>query len=77
MADVKPLVWGYKFTREIAHRMSHFRGEPAAAHPAFAPGGTASIVAHAEGPVALDAPRIVYSDEDERALEAYVRAKGA
>jgi alcohol oxidase len=77
MADVKPLVWGYKFSREIARRMPHFRGEPAPLHPTFAPGGPASLVAHAEGPVALDAPRITYSDEDERAVETYVRAMGA
>lgn len=25
MADVRPLVWGYKFTREIARRMPVFR----------------------------------------------------
>jgi len=74
---VRPLAWGYKSGREIARRMPHFRGEPAALHPAFAPGGPASIIAHAEGPVAFDAPRIVYSDDDERALEAYVRAMGA
>jgi alcohol oxidase len=77
MADVKVLTWGYKFTREIARRMPHFRGEPAALHPAFAPGGPAEIVPHAEGPVAFDTPRIEYSEEDERALEAYARAAGA
>ena len=77
MADVKLLVWAYKISREIARRMPHFRGEPAALHPMFSTGGPASVVEHAEGPVALDAPRIVYSDVDERALEAYVRATGA
>ena len=77
MADVKPLMRGYKFTREIARRMPHFRGEPAPLHPAFAPGGPASLVEHAEGPVPMDAPRITYSDEDERAIETYVRAMGA
>ncbi|KAH9978294.1 alcohol oxidase [Russula compacta] len=74
MADVKLLTWGYKFTREIARRMPIFRGEPPALHPAFAPGGPAQVVAHAEGPVAFNAPRIEYSEEDERALEAYARA---
>ena len=73
---MQPLIWGYKFVREIARRMPHFRGEPAALHPAFAPGGPASIVAHAEGPVAFDAPRIVYSEDDERTLEAFTRANG-
>jgi alcohol oxidase len=75
-ADVRPLTWGYKFLREIARRMPHFRGEPPVVHPEFAPGGPASVVAHAEGPVPLDAPRIVYSEEDERALEEFARAQG-
>jgi alcohol oxidase len=74
---VKVLTWGYKFTREIARRMDHFRGEPAALHPAFASGGPAAVVPHAEGPVAFDTPRIEYSEEDERALEAYARAMRA
>jgi alcohol oxidase len=69
------LIWGYKFLREIARRMPHFSGEPPGLHPAFSPGGPASIVAHAEGPVAFDAPRIVYSEDDERALEEFARAK--
>ncbi|KAH8989706.1 hypothetical protein EDB92DRAFT_1947153 [Lactarius akahatsu] len=74
-ADVQPLTWGYKFMREIARRMPHFRGEPPVLHPSFTPSGPAAIVAHAEGPVSFDAPRIVYSEEDERALEVFVRAR--
>jgi alcohol oxidase len=77
MADVKTLTWGYKFTREIACRMPYFRGEPAALHPAFALGSAAAIVPHAEGPIAFDAPRIDYTEEDERALDAYARATSA
>ena len=73
---MQPLIWGYKFAREIARRMPHFRGEPAALHPAFAPSGHASVVAHAEGPVAFNTPHIVYSEDDERALEAFARANG-
>jgi hypothetical protein len=40
--------WGYKFTREIACRMPHFRG--LVLHPAFAvaSGSSAAIVPHAE-----------------------------
>ncbi|KAH9017281.1 alcohol oxidase-like protein [Lactarius hengduanensis] len=76
-ADVRPLTWAYKFTREIARRMPHFRGEPPVLHPAFDTGRPASVVAHAEGPVPLDAPRIVYSEEDERAVEDFVRAQVA
>ena len=77
LADVKPLMWGYKISREIARRMPHFRGELALLHPSFAPGGPASVIAQVEGPVALDAPWIMYSKEDEHALEAYVRKTGA
>ena len=73
---MQPLIWGYKFTREIARRMPHFSGEPPTLHPAFPPGGPASIVPHAEGPIAFDTPRIIYSEEDERALEEFVRANG-
>ena len=69
-------MWGYKFMREVARRMPHFRGEPHVLHPAFAPGGPASVITHADGPVPFDAPRIVYSEEDERALEEFVRAQG-
>ena len=76
-ADVQPLKWGYKFAREIARRMPHFRGEPPALHPDFPPGRPASIVAHAEGPIAFDAPHIVYSEDDDQVLEEFVRANGA
>jgi len=75
LADVKPLMWGYKVSREIARRMPHFRGEYPSLHPSFSP-GPASVIAHAEGTVALNAPRVMYSEEDERALEAYVRKGG-
>ena len=76
MADVRPLTWAYKFVREIARRMPHFRGEPAPLHPPFAPDSAATVVEHAEGPLPLDAPRIKYSEEDEHVLEAYARATG-
>ncbi|KAN0140556.1 alcohol oxidase [Lactarius tabidus] len=74
-ADVRPLTWAYKFTGEVARRMPHFRGEPHMLHPAFAPGGPASIIEHADGHIAFDTPRIVYSEDDERALEAFAFAK--
>lgn len=57
--------------------MPHFRGEPSVLHPAFPPDGPASVIAHADGPVPFDTPRIVYSEEDERILEKFVRAEGA
>jgi alcohol oxidase len=73
MADVRPLVWGYKFTREIARRMATFRGEVSGLHPAFPAGSAASLLAKADGPVPFDAPALVYSAEDDAAVETYQR----
>ncbi|KAI0044619.1 GMC oxidoreductase [Auriscalpium vulgare] len=73
MADVVPLVWAYKHTREIARRMSLFRGEPAARHPAFAPDSAARLIERAHGPVQTAEPPIVYSAEDDRAIERFTR----
>ncbi|KAH9987561.1 GMC oxidoreductase-domain-containing protein [Russula vinacea] len=75
MADVRTLTWGDKFSREIARRMPYFRGEPPARHPAFAPDSAAATIERAEGPIAFDAPRIEYSEEDERAPEAHARSR--
>jgi len=77
VADVRPLMWGYKRLREIARRMPHYRGEPDMLHPAFAPDGPAAVVTHADGPVPFDTPHIVYSEKDERALEEFTRAQVA
>ena len=76
MADVLPLVWGYKFSREIARRMDGFRGEVKGLHPTFAEGSAAALLEKAEGPIAFDAPRIVYSNEDDTAIEKYTREFG-
>ncbi|KAA1469916.1 alcohol oxidase-like protein [Dentipellis sp. KUC8613] len=71
MADVKPMMWGYKMTREIARRMPQFEGEYAPMHPTFAAGSQAG---HIKGPpVPIDAPKIVYSKEDDKAIERYTR----
>lgn len=37
---------------------------------------TASIVRSASGPFAIDSPKIVYSKEDDRAIDEYIRATG-
>lgn len=49
---------------------------PHAALPRGEPAPLAAVIEHAEGLMALDAPRIEYSEEAERALEAYTRATG-
>lgn len=57
--------------------MPHFRGKPRALHQGFGVGHSASFIEHAEDPVAFDAPWIVYEDEDEGTLKAYVCKMGA
>lgn len=71
--DVKKHIWAYKLQREIMRRTSIFRGELAANHPRFPATSEAAIVERAEGPVNMDAPRIVYTSEDDKAIEDNAR----
>ncbi|THH13767.1 hypothetical protein EW146_g6490 [Bondarzewia mesenterica] len=72
IADVKPLVWGYKFTCEIARRMPAFRGKCAPLHSKFPKGSNAALVEDGM-PFPLDTPKVVYSSEDDEAIEKYIR----
>ena len=60
-------MWHYKSTREIARRMPCYRGELAAAHPAFASASEAACTASAS-PVPVEAADLVYSAADDAAL---------
>ncbi|KAL7280632.1 hypothetical protein ACG7TL_005570 [Trametes sanguinea] len=71
-ADMALHKWGYKRSRELARRMSSYRGEVASRHPSFNPAGEAAA-GPKHGPVPALAPDILYSAEDERALEDYVK----
>ncbi|KAJ7126760.1 GMC oxidoreductase-domain-containing protein [Mycena epipterygia] len=71
--DVAILRWSYKWTREMARRMDSYRGEFALEHPQLAAGSPAACV-EAEGPVPISAPDIVYSTEDDEAIDRYHRA---
>lgn len=56
--------------------MSFYQGECAGPdHPDF-PLSSAAACGEANGPVPIDAPDIVYSEEDEVVLEAYHRKAG-
>ncbi|TFY62495.1 hypothetical protein EVG20_g6684 [Dentipellis fragilis] len=72
VADIKPLVWAYKLVREICRRMALFRGEYAPQHPVFPPGSRAAVVEDGM-PTPIDAPKIVYTEEDDLAIELYLR----
>ncbi|KAE9385299.1 hypothetical protein BT96DRAFT_949933, partial [Gymnopus androsaceus JB14] len=74
--DVAILRWGYKRGRELARRMRSFRGEIPTGNPKFPSSTTTTsvVVPSASGPVDIDAPDIVYSAEDDKAIDDHHRA---
>ncbi|KAG2037025.1 GMC oxidoreductase-domain-containing protein [Suillus americanus] len=71
-SDIVTLDFGYKKTREIFRRMASYRGEVTAGHPDF-PEGSAAACGEASGPVDLSAPDIVYTAEDDEAINKFHR----
>jgi len=70
--DMAQLKWGYKHSRELARRMSCYRGEHVAGHPLFSPGSEATCQAR-ERPAEISAPDIIYTREDDEAIDTYLR----
>lgn len=68
-------VWGYKYAREFTRRMACYRGEYPPRHPAFAKDSPAAV-SEVPVPVAIDAPYIQYTKEDDIAIRDYVRNTG-
>ncbi|KIY72626.1 GMC oxidoreductase [Cylindrobasidium torrendii FP15055 ss-10] len=65
--------WAYKMARELARRMKYYRGEFKADHPAFK--STSQAACHENAlPVLMDAPNIVYTEDDDRVIDEYHRA---
>ena len=62
--------------REIMRRMKMYRGEDPLNHPPFSKGRAAECKA-ANGPVDTDAPDIVYSKEDDDAIDQFHRERVA
>ncbi|KAH9483300.1 Alcohol oxidase 2 [Psilocybe cubensis] len=71
-ADLAVLAWGYKRACEVARRMKYFRGELAVGHPKF-PAGSAAAIGKETMPVPIDAPQIVYTEEDDMAIDEYLK----
>ena len=71
--DLKKHVWAYKLQREMWRRMSIYRGELASSHPRFDAKSPAAVVEKADGPVEKNAPRLEYSEADNKAIEQKVR----
>ncbi|KAJ7749671.1 GMC oxidoreductase-domain-containing protein [Mycena metata] len=66
------LRWSYKWSRELARRMTTYRGEYIAGHPKF-PGSQAEC-REAKGPVEISAAAIQYSAADNEAIDEFHRA---
>ncbi|KAH9481244.1 Alcohol oxidase [Psilocybe cubensis] len=73
-ADLVVLRWGYKKIRELSRRMKHYRGELISEHPKFKAGSNAATKQSAN-PVALTEPDIVYTKEDDDAIDQFTREK--
>ncbi|KAG2130385.1 GMC oxidoreductase-domain-containing protein [Suillus clintonianus] len=71
-SDIVPLNFGYKKMREIYRRMPSYRGEVPSGHPRF-PEGSAAVCGETTGPVDLNAPDLVYTAEDDEAIDRYHR----
>lgn len=56
--------------------MPIFRGEIEGMHPKFAEGSEARVVADAEAAFRMGEPRVVYTEEDDKVIEEFVRRHG-
>ncbi|KAH8927373.1 GMC oxidoreductase [Atractiella rhizophila] len=73
-ADVHSFLWTYKATRESARRMPSYRGELGTHHPVF----SSTSNARAQKYATWDANSVTtlnYSEEDDKAIENWVRDK--
>ena len=75
-ADLVVLRWAYKHVREISRRMEFYRGESQVRHPSFAEGSQAATQL-AGVPAEINAPKIVYSKEDDDAIDEFHRRSGS
>ncbi|KAG6821335.1 hypothetical protein H0H93_000196 [Arthromyces matolae] len=74
-ADVGVLRWAYKRGRELARRMSVYRGEFVHGHPDF-PEGSKAVANPSAQPVEVSSPDILYTAEDDKAIDEYHRKTG-
>jgi alcohol oxidase len=70
-ADIAPQVWAYKKIREIVRRMPSFGGELETTHPRFPTKSAAACISYYDP----DISDIEYSEEDDKAIEKWVREK--
>ena len=66
--------WAYKRARELARRMACYRGE-APNHPHIDKASPNACLAR-DGPVAINAPDLVYTEDEDKAIDEYTRESG-
>lgn len=71
--DLKMQIWAYKKQREIARRLSTYRGELEIGHPRFSEGSKAALVDEKGGFNRSDMSPIQYGHEDDKAIEQWIR----
>jgi alcohol oxidase len=71
-SDILKQRWAYKMSREIARRLPYYAGELELGHPKFKEGSAAALEAGALADAA-NVKDIVYSDEDDAAIEDWIR----
>ncbi|KAI0198308.1 alcohol oxidase [Astrocystis sublimbata] len=69
--DLLKIRWAYKKQREVARRMSVFRGEMQAQHPTFPKGSKAAVAEYPEG-LTGDVQDIDYSAEDDAVIDKWI-----
>ena len=74
-ADLVILRWAYKHVREIGRRMEFYRGDLQVGHPTFAESSQAATQLTG-APAEISAPKIVYSKEDDDAIDEFHRRTG-
>ena len=75
-ADLVILRWGYKHVREIGRRMQFYRGDLQIGYPTFAEGSQA-VSQQIGAPAEISASKIVYSKEDDDAIDEFHRRTGS
>ncbi|KAH9481388.1 Alcohol oxidase 1 [Psilocybe cubensis] len=71
-SDLVSLRWGYKKARELGRRLKYYAGDLVVGHPIFKENSNARTIQPAS-PVNVSAPIIVYSKEDDAAIDEYHR----
>ena len=75
-ADLVILRWAYKHAREIGRRIGFYRGDLEIGHPTFAKGSQA-VTQQSGTPTEISASKIVYSKEDDDAIDEFHRRTGS